>query len=205
MDAQTNVTSTGQKIRTVDITVTAAMAALVFLGTYIFKIPTISGYVHLGDCMILLTVALFGMKKGAIAGAIGGGLSDFIGGYFYWVVPTLLIKCMWAIVMGLIMHKVLKDKKGSFLIGAIAGGVLHIIAYTLVRVVLYGGKTAIIEIPALAFQTGAGIVIGFVIYMLLKKIRCSRSSVRYGQIRIRKNVINEKEPGCQGRITWFFL
>ena len=116
MDAQTNVTSTGQKIRTVDITVTAAMAALVFLGTYIFKIPTISGYVHLGDCMILLTVALFGMKKGAIA-----------------------------------------------------GGVLHIIAYTLVRVVLYGGKTAIIEIPALAFQTGAGIVIGFVIYMLLKK------------------------------------
>ena len=48
MDAQTNVTSTGQKIRTVDITVTAAMAALVFLGTYIFKIPTISGYVHLG-------------------------------------------------------------------------------------------------------------------------------------------------------------
>lgn len=37
MDAQTNVTSTGQKIRTVDITVTAAMAALVFLGTYILK------------------------------------------------------------------------------------------------------------------------------------------------------------------------
>ena len=88
MNAQTNVNNSGQKIRTVDITVTAAMAALVFLGTYIFKIPTISGYVHLGDCMILLTVALFGMKKGAIAGAIGGGLSDFIGGYFYWVVPT---------------------------------------------------------------------------------------------------------------------
>ena len=114
MNAQTNVNNSGQKIRTVDITVTAAMAALVFLGTYIFKIPTISGYVHLGDCMIILTVALFGMKKGAVAGAIGGGLSDFIGGYFYWVVPTLLIKCMWALVMGLIMHKILKDRKGSF-------------------------------------------------------------------------------------------
>ena len=46
---------------------------------------------------------------------------------------------------------------------------LHIIAYTLVRAALYGGRTAIIEIPALTFQTGAGIVIGFVIYMLLKK------------------------------------
>ena len=156
MNAQTNVNNSGQKIRTVDITVTAAMAALVFLGTYIFKIPTISGYV-------------FGMKKGAVAGAIGGGLSDFIGGYFYWVVPTLLIKCMWALVMGLIMHKILKDRKGAFLIGAVSGGVLHIIAYTLVRAALYGGRTAIIEIPALTFQTGAGIVIGFVIYMLLKK------------------------------------
>ena len=81
MDAQTNVTSTGQKIRTVDITVTAAMAALVFLGTYIFKIPTISGYVHLGDCMILLTVALFGMKKGAIAGMVTGGLTVIIWDY----------------------------------------------------------------------------------------------------------------------------
>ena len=129
MNAQTNVNNSGQKIRTVDITVTAAMAALVFLGTYIIKIPTISGYVHLGDCMIILTVALFGMKKGAVAGAIGGGLSDFIGGYFYWVVPTLLIKCMWALVMGLIMHKILKDRKGAFLIGAVSGGVLPV-SYT---------------------------------------------------------------------------
>ena len=194
MDAQTNVTSTGQKIRTVDITVTAAMAALVFLGTYIFKIPTISGYVHLGDCMILLTVALFGMKKGAIAGAIGGGLSDFIGGYFYWVVPTLLIKCMWAIVMGLIMHKVLKDKKGSS----------HHCVHT--------GKSCAVWWKNRHYRdSGTGIPDRrryrdrICDLHAFEKIRCSRSSVRYGQIRIRKNVINEKEPGCQGRITWFFL
>ena len=170
MNAQTNVNNSGQKIRTVDITVTAAMAALVFLGTYIFKIPTISGYVHLGDCMIILTVALFGMKKGAVAGAIGGGLSDFIGGYFYWVVPTLLIKCMWALVMGLIMHKILKDRKGAFLIGAVSGGVLHIIAYTLVRAALYGGRTAIIEIPALALYA-------------TEKIRRSRPLIWYVRLK----------------------
>ena len=68
-----------------------------------------------------------------------------------------------------IVDKILKNRKGAFLIGAVSGGVLHIIAYTLVRAALYGGRTAIIEIPALTFQTGAGIVIGFVIYMLLKK------------------------------------
>jgi uncharacterized membrane protein len=145
------------------------MAALVFLGTYFFKIPTISGYIHLGDCMILLTVALFGVKKGALAGAIGGGLSDLVGGFFYWVVPTLFIKCMWAFVTGMIMHKLMKDKKGGFIIGAAVGGVLHIAAYTVVRAVIYGVSTAILEIPGLAFQTVAGIVLGVVIFNLLKK------------------------------------
>lgn len=169
MKAEGTISNTGRKTRTIDITITAAMAALVFLGTYIFKIPTISGYVHLGDCMILLTVGLFGIKKGAIAGAIGGGLSDLIGGFFYWVVPTLFIKCMWAFVMGLIMHKVMKDKKGGFIVGAVVGGILHIAAYTIVRAAIYGVSTAIIEIPALAFQTVAGIVLGFVIFQLLKK------------------------------------
>lgn len=156
-------------IRTSDITVTAAMAALVFLGTYIFKIPTISGYIHLGDCMILLTVALFGMKKGAVAGAIGAGLADLLGGFFYWTVPTLLIKCMWALVMGTIMYKVLRSRKGAFLAGAVTGGILQIAAYTVVRAFIYGWSTALVEVPGLALQTGAGIVLGFAIYRVLAK------------------------------------
>ena len=49
------------------------MAALVFTGTYFFKIPTAFGYTHLGDCMIILTVCLFGTRRGMLAGAIGAG------------------------------------------------------------------------------------------------------------------------------------
>ena len=152
-----------------DITTTALMAALVFLGTYIFKIPTISGYVHLGDCMILLTVALFGARKGAFAGAIGAGLADLAGGFAYWALPTLAIKCMWALVAGAVMYKVMKGKFAGFLIGAAGGGVLQIAAYTLVRAFLYGGRTALVEIPALTVQTCAGIVLGAVIYKVLQK------------------------------------
>ena len=166
-------------IKTSDITVTAAMAALVFLGTYVFKIPTISGYIHLGDCMILLTVALFGARKGAVAGAIGAGLSDLLGGFFYWVVPTLLIKCMWALVMGGILHKALKGKKGAFLVGAVTGGVMQIAAYTAVRAFLYGTATALVEVPGLAVQTGAGIILSFVIYKVLAK---SGLAVRLGML-----------------------
>lgn len=157
------------KWKAIDITATALMAALVFLGTYILKIPTLSGYVHLGDCMILLTVALFGIKKGALAGAIGAGLADLAGGFVYWVLPTLAIKCMWALVAGVIMYKVMKGKRFGFVIGSVTGGVLQTIAYTLIRAFLYGSYTAIVEIPALAFQTLAGIVLSLVIYKMLEK------------------------------------
>lgn len=42
---------------TLDMAITGLMAALVFTGTYFFKIPTAFGYTHLGDCMIILTSA----------------------------------------------------------------------------------------------------------------------------------------------------
>lgn len=56
---------------TLDMAITGLMAALVFTGTYFFKIPTAFGYTHLGDCMIILTVCLFGHPQGKLAGAIG--------------------------------------------------------------------------------------------------------------------------------------
>lgn len=58
---------------TLDMAITGLMAALVFTGTYFFKIPTAFGYTHLGDCMIILTVCLFGTRRGMLAGAIGAG------------------------------------------------------------------------------------------------------------------------------------
>ena len=37
---------------TLDISIIGLMSALVFVGTYFFKIPSAFGYTHLGDCMI---------------------------------------------------------------------------------------------------------------------------------------------------------
>lgn len=54
---------------TLDISIIGLMSALVFVGTYFFKIPSAFGYTHLGDCMIILTVCLFGTRRGVLAGA----------------------------------------------------------------------------------------------------------------------------------------
>lgn len=155
--------------RTIDLTTTALMAALVFAGTYFFKIPIATGYIHLGDCMILLTVALFGTKKGALAGAIGACLADLAGGYAYWMLPTAIIKCMWALIAGTIMYRVAKGQFRGFAAGSVVGGAMQVAAYTLVNVLLYGVSPAVAEIPAEMFQAGAGIVLGIVIYRVLEK------------------------------------
>lgn len=78
--------------KTKDIVMTALMAALVFVATYLIRIPNpaTGGYSHLGDCMIFLAVVLMGRRNGALAAAIGGGLSDFLAGAPMWILPTLV-------------------------------------------------------------------------------------------------------------------
>lgn len=166
-----NVSSTGYVW---DIVTVGMMSALVFLGTYLFKIPAPFGYTHLGDCMIILAVCLFGTKKGALAGAIGAGLSDLLGGYAVWVLPTAIIKASWALIMGLVAYKLLAKFKYGYVVGAIAGGIVHIILYTAVKVPLYGLGYAIVRVPVLSAQTVCGIIIGSVLYFVFEKIPAVR-------------------------------
>lgn len=160
---------------TMDVAIIGLMAALVFTGTYFFKIPSAFGYTHLGDCMIILTVCLFGTRRGILAGAIGAGLSDFIGGYAVWVVPTMVLKGLWALIAGLITYKLLPGRKYSWLLGAIIGGIVHVAGYTLVKIPLYGPVVAFGEVFTLTCQTTAGIILGGVAYTVLSQSPAIRS------------------------------
>ena len=154
---------------TMDIAITGLMAAMVFVGTYFFKIPSTFGYTHLGDCMIILTVCLFGTRRGMLAGSIGAGLADLIGGYPVWVIPTMFMKAMWAFIAGTIMYKLMPNNKHAWLIGAIIGGIAHTIGYTLVKIPLYGMALAIGELFTTGCQSAAGVILGGVAYMALSK------------------------------------
>ncbi len=158
-------------ITTGTITTTAMMAALVFLFTFLVKIPIPTGYIHIGDSIILLTVCLFGTKRGAVAGAIGAGLSDLAGGYVMWVLPTVVIKALWAVIMGLIMYRLMKGKKGGWILGAVVGGAWQVAAYTLCAIPMYGlnAAGALVELGLEAIQASAGIVVCVILYGLLIK------------------------------------
>lgn len=153
-----------------DVVLTGMMAALVFVGTYFLKVPTPTGYTHLGDCIIIATVCLFGTKKGVLAGSIGAGLSDLLGGYMIWVVPTILIKGLMAFVMGTVAYKLLPKVKFNWLIGAIVGGMVHTAGYTIANIVFYGLKSALVEMGINAMQTVCGIVFGAILYSVLRAV-----------------------------------
>lgn len=88
-----------KKMSTRQLTLGGVMAALVFVMTYFPKVPVpvTGGYVHLGDGAIFLSVLLLG-PLGIPAAAIGSSLSDLIGGYMLYVLPTCIIKAAVALI-----------------------------------------------------------------------------------------------------------
>lgn len=152
---------------TFSVAYTALMAALVFVATYLIKIPNpaTGGYSHMGDCMIFLAVVILGRRDGAIAASIGGALSDLLAGAAAWIVPTLVIKFIMAFIMGTIILKEPMNTKRQF-VGAAAGGIFQMVSYTVVKIVLIGIGPAVMSIPNVTIQTGVGIIL----FMVLVKI-----------------------------------
>jgi uncharacterized membrane protein len=147
-----------------EITMTALMAALVFVCTYAIRIPNpaTGGYSHLGDCMIFLAVLILGRRNGALAAGIGGALSDLLAGAASWALPTFIIKMIMAFIMGTVIEK--EPGSGKLqLIGSVSGGLFQIVAYTLVKVWMVGAGPAVASIPNVSIQTGVGIALFFVI------------------------------------------
>lgn len=79
------------------LTAAAVATALVFLFTFLIRIPTVVGYIHLGDAFVLLYAALTGDPLALLVGALGEGLADVAAGYFQYVPATMLIKVLIAL------------------------------------------------------------------------------------------------------------
>ena len=149
---------------------TALMAALIFVATYLIKIPNpaTGGYSHMGDCMTFIAVVMLGRRNGSMAAAIGGALSDLLAGAAVWVLSTLVIKFLMAFIMGTVISEdPLSHRKQ--LEGAVIGGVFQVAAYTLAKIALIGTGPALLSIPNVTIQTTIGIVLFVVIARVLTR------------------------------------
>ena len=75
--------------KTLKLVVAALFAALTTVATMFIQIPTLKGYIHLGDCFVILSGILLGPVYGACAAGIGSMLADVLTGYVDISTPNL--------------------------------------------------------------------------------------------------------------------
>ena len=148
---------------------TVIMAALVFVFTFTFKIPLGNGYTHLGDAFIFLSAYLLGGKRATFAAGLGGALADLASGYTMWIAPTFIAKFLMAGVCCLVAELIFKRSLLGYAVGAVAGAIVHIGAYSLAWFLLFDKAAMISAFPALTLQTVVGVVVAAVFVAVFRK------------------------------------
>lgn len=157
----------------------ALFTALTCVATMVIQIPSpMSGYMNLGDCMVLLSAWVLGPFMGAAAGGIGSMLADVITGYAYYAPGTLVIKALMALVAGLIF-RVQAGRCGrgtAALVARIMGGIVAeavmVVGYfAYAAVILRNGLGALAGVPGNAVQAAFGFAAALLLVQILEKAR----------------------------------
>ena len=149
-----------KKINVKQLTLCGVLAALVFVLTYFPKVPVpvTGGYVHLGDGAIFLAALLLG-PLGIPAAAIGSGLADLIGGYMLYVIPTVIIKGLVALV-GWKLYK--KGSWVSAVVACVLAEAVMVLGYFVFECFTSGAPAAAAAILPNVVQGVAGVVLGLI-------------------------------------------
>ncbi|MGZ9817554.1 ECF transporter S component [Peribacillus simplex] len=163
--------------KTMDLIITAMLIALVFLSTFFLniKLPIAAngGLVHLGTAMLFIASILFGPKKAALAGAIGMGLFDIVGGWTLWAPITIVARGLQGYIVGKIAWS--KGRNGTSIafnvIATIFSIPFMIAVYYIGEGILYGNWIApLASIPGDLVQNILGIIVAVPVCVALKKV-----------------------------------
>ena len=145
-------------LRVQDIVISALGMALVFLATYLLKIPNgIQGYVNMGDGFILLFASILNPFLSFLVGGVGSALADVVGGYGIYMIPTMLIKGCEAVLV-------------SYLVSKGKTSIIMITGYFIVDA--YVNQSWLLALSGIfgnVIQGGVGCVIAIVAYPLIEK------------------------------------
>jgi len=153
------------------IALAAVMAALVCIATIFIQvpIPATDGFFNIGDAMVMVAALTGGPIVGAFAGGIGSSLADLLGGWYVWVIPTLIIKGIEGFLTGWILRKGEKNLQ-NIIFAWIIGGVEMVFGYFLVQVYMYGLSAAMVELPFNFVQMAIAGIVGIPLSHALKKV-----------------------------------
>ncbi|MGX8834274.1 ECF transporter S component [Amedibacillus sp. YH-ame6] len=150
------------------IVISALGMALVFLATYLIKIPNgIQGYFNLGDGFIMLFASIINPWMAFLIGGIGSALADIAGGYAIYFIPTLFIKGLEGFLIAFIFQRIKTNLKYiSYAIGALIMVSGYFVCDSFINDSWALGLSGI---PANLLQGGVGIVIALLALPILKR------------------------------------
>ncbi len=156
---------------TVLIAMAAVMAALVCITTVLIQvpIPATDGFFNIGDAMVMVAALIGGPIVGAFAGGIGSSFADLLGGWYVWVIPTLIIKGMEGFLTGWILRRGEQNVQ-NVVLAWIIGGLEMVFGYFLVQVYMYGLSAAMVELPFNFVQMAVAGIVGIPLSQALKRI-----------------------------------
>ncbi|OPJ65583.1 ECF transporter S component [Clostridium chromiireducens] len=172
-----------KNLNTNEMVLMGLMIALTYLAGSIIKIPSVGGFVQIGDCMVFLSVIVLGKKKGAVSSGLGMFLVDVLGGYYFWAPFTLVIKWGMAYIAGSILERMPENKAATkYTIAFLASGIFMVIAYFGAGIIISGFLTEKIGlIQGIAFaakdivgniiQVSTGIVIALPLSAVIIKAK----------------------------------
>ena len=162
------------KTKTQKLVLAAMMAALVCISTFLIKIPSpLHGYLHPGDCFVLISGWILSPLYGFLAAGLGSGLADLLGGYAVYAPATFLIKGVMALVVYGI-YKACAKKMGSvpaYILGGFLAELLMIAGYLLFESMLYGFGPSLVNVIPNGVQGLFGMVVGVILIKVTEKVR----------------------------------
>ena len=144
------------------------MAALVFVMTYVPKIPVpvTGGYIHQGGGMIFQAAMQLGPQAVAAA-ALGSALSDLVGGYMAYLLPTAIIKGLVALIAWKCCRR---EHWLQTLVAFILAELAMVAGYFLFEAVMYGVPAAIGAVGPNMIQGLGGVVVGMLCRLAVPRL-----------------------------------
>ena len=145
----------------------AVFAAMIAALTFFVKIPVGNGYIHIGDSVIYIAACVLPAPYAMAAAGIGGALSDALGGYAAYIIPTFIIKALITLPYTSKKNTVL-IKRNVFMV--IPAGVISVGGYFAAAWFLYGGAGAAAGLPGDIIQAAGSAALFFVFALMLDKV-----------------------------------
>lgn len=150
------------------IALTAVLIALTTIFTLLIRVPTPArGYVNLSDVAITFAGLAFGPWIGAVAGGVGTGLADALGGFAPFAPLSFVAHGLEGLLIGLLGRG--RRSVFALAIAWAAGGLAMVAVYLVGEGLFYTGwPPALAEAPMNAFQALVGGVVGIPLYLAVR-------------------------------------